>query len=173
MEKGDLMKKGFGIVVVMMLSVGVSSAEVVKKWNLDDASSVTPKIEIDVADKSEGSGSLKIKAQWPTTICLGEVTGLDVENSQLIFSAKVKTELEGSAFLEMWVDVNGGQFFSRGINDAVSQKTHWKTSQTFFTLQKGQKPEKVTLNLVVNGKGTVWIDDLVLTKENNFGVGPR
>ena len=37
--------------------------------------------------------------------------------------------------------------------------------QTPFLLQPGQKPGKVTLNLVVNGKGTVWIDDVVLSKE--------
>jgi len=30
--------------------------------------------------------------------------------------------------------------------------------------QKGQRPDKVTLNLVINGKGTVWIDDVVLSK---------
>jgi hypothetical protein len=47
----------------------------------------------------------------------------------------------------------------------VSQKTDWKTIQTPFMFQKGQKPEKVTLNLIINGKGTVWIDDVVLSKE--------
>jgi hypothetical protein len=30
--------------------------------------------------------------------------------------------------------------------------------------QKGQKPDKVVLNLVINGTGTVWIDDIVLSK---------
>ena len=51
------------------------------------------------------------------------------------------------------------------MNDAVSQKSDWKTIQTPFMFQKGQKPDKVTLNLVINGKGTVWIDDIVLSKE--------
>jgi hypothetical protein len=32
-------------------------------------------------------------------------------------------------------------------------------------LQKGQNPDKVTLNLIINGKGTVWIDNIVLSKE--------
>jgi hypothetical protein len=32
-------------------------------------------------------------------------------------------------------------------------------------LPQGQRPDKVTLNLAINGKGTVWIDDIVLSKE--------
>ena len=28
-----------------------------------------------------------------------------------------------------------------------------------------KKLNKVTLNLIINGKGTVWIDDIVLSKE--------
>lgn len=31
--------------------------------------------------------------------------------------------------------------------------------------QKGQDADKVTLNLLINGKGTAWIDDIVLSKE--------
>ena len=37
--------------------------------------------------------------------------------------------------------------------------------QTPFLFQKGQKFEKVTLNIIINGKGAVWVDDIVLTKE--------
>jgi hypothetical protein len=82
-----------------------------------------------------------------------------------LYKAKVKSDLDGSAFLEMWVQVGSGQYFSKGMNDPVSQKTDWKVIQTPFFFQKGQRPGKVTLNLVINGKGTVWIDDVVLSKE--------
>ena len=39
------------------------------------------------------------------------------------------------------------------------------TSYAREFVQKGQKPNKVTLNIVINGKGTVWIDDIVLSRE--------
>jgi hypothetical protein len=39
------------------------------------------------------------------------------------------------------------------------------SGQQHFRFQKGQRPDKVTLNLAINGKGTVWIDDIVLSKE--------
>lgn len=40
----------------------------------------------------------------------------------------------------------------------------WTTVETPFFLQKGQNPDNIKLNLVVNGKGTVWIDDIKLIK---------
>jgi hypothetical protein len=43
--------------------------------------------------------------------------------------------------------------------------TEWKIIQNPFLFQKGQRPEKVTLNLVMNGKGTVRIDEIVLSKQ--------
>lgn len=65
--------------------------------------------------------------------------------------------------MEMWADVGGGQYFSRGLDNVVSRKTDWKIIQTPFLFQKRQRPDKVTLN-IINDKGSVWIDDVVLSK---------
>ena len=155
------------LLIFSLLALVASSgyAEELKRLSLDDASAIGTTIQTDTQVKTEGKGSIKITTQWPTTICLGEVTGLNVENAKLLYKAKVKSDLDGSAFLELWAHVNGGQYFSRGMNDSVSQKTDWKLIQTPFFFQKGQRPDKVTLNLVINGKGTVWIDDIALSKE--------
>jgi hypothetical protein len=153
------------VTLALILLVASASAQELKKLNLDDASLIGTTIQTDSQVKAEGKGSVKITTRWPTTICLGEVSGLDVENATLIYRAKVKSDLDGTAYLELWAHVGGGQFFSRGMNDVVSQKTDWKTIQTPFIFQKGQKPDKVTLNLIINGKGTVWVDDVVLSKE--------
>jgi hypothetical protein len=40
----------------------------------------------------------------------------------------------------------------------------WTTVETPFFLQKGQNLDNIKLNLVVNGKGTVWIVDIKLIK---------
>jgi hypothetical protein len=159
------MKRILSIFTLLVLVAGAVNAQELKKLNLDDASVIGTTIQTDNQVKAEGKGSIKITTQWPTTICLGEVTGLDIEGAKLVYKAKVKSDLEGTAFLEMWVHVNGGQYFSRGMNDVVGHKTDWKIIQTPFLFQKGQKPEKVTLNLIINGKGTVWVDDIVLFKE--------
>ena len=159
------MKRTLSILALLAMIASSAYAQELKKLNLDDASAIGTTIQTDPQVKAEGKGSIKITTKWPTTICLGEIAGLDVENAKLIYKAKVKSDLDGIAFLEMWAHVGGGQYFSRGMNDVVTQKTDWKTIQTPFLFQKGQRPDKVTLNLVINGRGTVWIDDIVLSKE--------
>lgn len=153
------------MVTVWLLASPSVQAQELRKLSLDDVSTIGLRISSDSAVKTEGNGSVKIETVWPTTVCLGEVAGLDVEDAKLVFKAKVRSDLEGSAFLEMWVQVGDGQYFSKGMNDPVKAKSDWKSVQTPFMFQKGQRPEKVTLNLVINGKGTIWIDDIVLSKE--------
>jgi hypothetical protein len=98
------------------------------------------------------------------SICIGEVDGVDLENARLVYKAMVKSDLNGSAYLEMWVPIGNGRYFSKGLNDSIRDNSEWKLIQTPFIFQKGQKPDKITLNLVINGRGTVWIDDVVLSK---------
>ncbi|MBI5968662.1 MAG: hypothetical protein HY882_12515 [Deltaproteobacteria bacterium] len=159
------MKSVLTIVAVLMLLVGTTRAQDLKKLNLDDASVIGTTIQTDTQVKAEGKGAIKITTQWPTTICLGEVSALNIEGAKLVYKARVKSDLEGTAYLELWAHVGGGPYFSRGLKDVVSQKSDWKTIQTPFFFQKGQKPDKVTLNVVINGKGTLWIDDVVLSRE--------
>ena len=159
------MKRSLMVFAALALVASSTHAEDLKKLNLDDASAIGTTIQTDTQVKAEGKSSIKITTQWPTTICLGEITGLNIEDAKLVYKAQVKSDLEGTAFLELWAHVGGGQYFSKGTNDVVKQKTDWKIIQTPFLFQKGQKPDKVTLNVVINGKGAVWIDDIVLSKE--------
>jgi hypothetical protein len=151
--------------VILMWIGSPASAQELKRVSLDDASTIGLKIQSDSGVKVEGNASIRITTKWPTTVCLAEVTGPDIQDARLVYRARVKSELQGAAFLEMWAQVGGGQYFSRGMNDAVQGNSSWKTIQTPFMFQKGQKPTKVTLNIVINGTGTVWIDDIVLSKE--------
>jgi hypothetical protein len=159
------MKRTLALLALLTLVVGSTCAEELKKLKLDDATALGTTIRTDTRVKAEGKGSIKITTLWPTTICLGEIATPAVENATLVYRARLKCDLEGAAFLEMWAHVGGGQYFARGMNDTVSRKSEWKTIQTQFLLQKGRKPDKVTLNVVINGKCTVWIDEIVLSKE--------
>lgn len=157
----------FTTAIILLLFNTISiHAEEISKLTLDNAQFLGTTVTTDTKIKFEGDGSIKISTLWPTTICLGEVSGLDVENARLVYQAKVKSKnLEGTAFLEMWCFVDGGQYFSRGMNSVVTDTMNWKTLETPFILQKGQKAEKATLNIMINGKGTVWIDDIHLLKK--------
>ena len=159
------MRKIMTIIALLILICSQTMAAELKKFPLDDASSIGLKIQTDTSVKAEGKGSTRITTSWPTTICLGEVNGLDIEDAKFVYAAKVKSDIDGTVFLEMWAHVAGGQYFSKGMNDVVQGKSDWKTIRTPFLFQKGQRPTKVTLNVVINGIGTVWIDDIVLSKE--------
>jgi len=105
-------------------------------------------------------------AKEPTVVRLFELGDIDVENARLIYQAKVRTEgVEGQVFLEMWCHFPGkGEFFSRGLQTPLTGTTNWTTEETPFFLKKGENPDNVKLNLVINGKGTAWIDDIRVLK---------
>jgi len=123
-------------------------------------------VQFDKEVSSDGNGSLKMVATEPTVVRLFELGDIDVENARLIYQAKVRTEgVEGQVYLEMWCHFLGkGEFFSRGLQTPLTGTTNWTTEETPFFLKKGENPDNVKLNLVINGKGTAWIDDIRVLK---------
>jgi len=167
--------KNVAIFVCLLLIFGLincskSTSQVVelKSFPIDNLEGIITQsdVEIDKAVSSDGKGSLRITVSEPTVVRLYEVRDLNIENARLIFQAKVRTEgVEGQVYLEMWCHFPGkGEFFSRGLQNVLSGTTNWATLETPFFLKKGEKPDYVKLNLVINGKGTVWIDDIRLIK---------
>jgi hypothetical protein len=123
-------------------------------------------VEFDKEISSDGKGSLRITATEPTVARLFEIADIDIENARLIYQAKVRTkDIQGQVFLEMWCHFPGkGEFFSRSLQSPLSGSTEWTSIETPFFFKKGEKPDLIKLNLVVNGKGTAWIDDIRLIK---------
>ena len=123
-------------------------------------------VRVDTKLSSDGAGSLRIDVTEPTTVRLMETGNIDVEDARLIYRARLKTEgVQGQVYLEMWCQIPGlGEYFSRGLQSTLTGTTDWTTQEIPFFLKKGQNPENVKLNLVINGKGTAWIDDVRLLK---------
>jgi len=139
-----------------------------KRFPLDNMEGLLTQsgLQIDKQISSDGNGSLRIDAAKPTTIRLFETGDIDIENARLIYQAHLRTEnVEGQVYLEMWCHFDGvGDAFSRGLATPLTGTTDWTTEETPFFLKKGENPDNVKLNLVINGKGTVWIDDIRLLK---------
>ena len=161
-------------IVPLMLWVAHDSVEVsmevieLKSFPLDDTEGLITQsaVTIDKQISSDGNGSLRIESTEPTTIRLFETGDINIENARLIYKAQLRTEnVEGQVYLEMWCHIAGlGDFFSRGLDMPLTGSTEWVTEDTPFFLKAGQNPDNVKLNLVINGKGTVWIDDIRLLK---------
>jgi len=170
-------------VIVMFLSFRSLTSEIVilprhmpqgteitelKRFPLDDLTGIIMKsnVQMDKEISSDGSGSLRIEATKPVVIRLFETGDIDIENARLIYQARVRTEnVEGQVYLEMWCHFAGkGEYFSRGLMMPLTGTTDWTTEETLFFLKKAENPDNVKLNLVINGKGTAWIDDIRLLK---------
>jgi hypothetical protein len=158
--------RGYTALSLIVVACSQPSAPVteLKKFPLDSLEGVVTQsgVELDKEASSDGNGSLRTTATGQTVIRLFELGDIDIENARLIYQAKLRTkDVEGQVYLEMWCSFPGkGEFFSRALESPLSGTTDWTTQQTPFFLQKGQNPDNVKLNLVINGKGTAWIDDI-------------
>jgi hypothetical protein len=155
-------------VIVGMTSPAALEVTELKRFALDNTEGLITQtgIQIDNDISSDGNGSLRIEAMEPTTIRLFETGDIDIENTRLIYQAQLRTEnVEGQVYLEMWCHFPGrGEFFSKGLMNPLSGTNDWTSAKTPFFLKKGENPDNVKLNLVVDGRGTVWIDDIRLLK---------
>ncbi len=159
---------GLAFVLIAGCSNSSQQVTVLKSFPIDSLDGIITQTgaELDKDNSSDGRGSLRVIAKEPTTVRLFEVTDLEVENARLTYRAKLRSDrLNGQAYLEMWCSFPGkGEFFSRGLQNPVTGTMNWITAETPFFLKKGEKPDVIKLNLVINGKGTVWIDDVRLLK---------
>jgi hypothetical protein len=109
-------------------------------------------------------GVWRVNVAEQQTIRLFEIADPGVEACMLTYRAQLKTtDVQGKAYLEMWCRLPGrGEFFSKGLHNTVKGTNEWASYEIPFYLKRGQKPDLVRLNLVVEGSGTIWIKDVHL-----------
>jgi len=167
--------KNFAFAIVWLVVLGLVgcskssvSTEQIKSFPLDSLDGLISQsgLEIDKQISRDGNGSVKITVLEPRVVPLFEAGDIDIENAILVYQAWVRTEnIEGQVYLEMWCHFLGkGDFFSRGLNNPLAGTTDWTLLETPFFLKKGENPDRVRLNLVIDGKGTAWIDGIQLLK---------
>ncbi len=156
------------IPIILALSCSKTEQGVIRNFPLDNLDGVIAgsNVAIDKEITSDGRGALRVEASNMITVPLFEVHDLEIENARLFYQAKLRTEgVIGQVYLELLVHMpDGGEYFSKGQNTLLSGTTDWTSQETPFILQKGQRPDYIKLNLVINGHGTAWIDDIKLVK---------
>lgn len=105
--------------------------------NKDEIIAVT-EVQIDKEITSDGNGSLRVTAGKPTTVRLYETGDIDIEDAQLIYRARLRTEgLDGQAYIEMWCRFpEKGEFFSRALQSPISGSQEWTLQETPFFLRQ-------------------------------------
>jgi hypothetical protein len=160
------------LVLTIFLALGCADKPerpvILKSYPVDNLDGILAQegVEFDGAVSSDGNGSIKIVAPESTTVRLYETGDMDIENARLVYQAKIRTEkVIGQVFPEMWCVFEGkDEYFSRGLQSLVTSDSDWADIETMFYLKLGENPNNIKLNLVINGSGTVWIDDIKLVK---------
>ena len=138
-------------------------------WDFPDRAAAPEGALIDKQISSDGDGSFSIISKGKSVVTLYTLENPEIGNTRAVFRAMLKTEdLEstgsgsnGIAYLEMRVQLpDGSELVSRGPRMPPSGTSDWSAAETFIYLDSGQHPASVSLNLVVDGAGRVWIDDL-------------
>jgi hypothetical protein len=156
------------VAILAMLTLSSCSRGELHKHSLDFLDGVITRnnVAIDEEIKAQGKGSLRISAPVSTVVELFEKKDVDATDVKLVYSARLRTEdLKGKAYLEMLIFFpDGRKNFSRSLKSALSGTSGWKEESVSFPLEKGLKPSAVKLGLVIDGTGTVWVDDVKLVK---------
>jgi len=128
---------------------------------------------VDPAEGGFGAGLLHRRAQTAEDVVgrrwigdLGQTVEVDdpgVEKCLLTYRATLRAAGVGKrAYLEMWCCMKGGEYFSKGFHNALEADTEWTRCEIPFWLKAEQRPDKLKLNLVIEGGGTVDMRDVEL-----------
>ena len=133
-----------------------------------------PLTQADQVVAEEGGWRIDVKSPKETAVRLFEVSDPGVDNCMVFYRLKIKTRLlkydfagkKGEAYQEMWCRFPGikGEAFSKGLNKKVSGNTEWTEVAIPFRLEKRHRPDLIRLNLVVSGRGQVWIKDVEVVR---------
>lgn len=167
-------KNNIGLVVLAFILVAAGctrdAGEMVeiRHYPIDDLEGVIMAdcVEFDAAVSKDGKGSIRAATTEPRTFRLYETGNIDVEDARLIYQARLRTQgIDGKVYLEMYCHFPGeGDAFSRGLQTPLTGSTDWVTEEIPFFLRKGENPDNIKLNLVIDGSGTAWIDDIRLLR---------
>lgn len=128
----------------------------------------TANVSIDSSQSADSTskGALKIEAPSSMTVKIVQTGPLTVNDVKLIYRATFRSkELSGRAYLLMtvrWAD--GLETFSRGFEQALIGSVPWVTEDISYNLDRAKKVDNVTLGMVIEGTGTVWVNDVKLLK---------
>ena len=114
----------------------------------------------------DGGGSLRVATgEEGGRLRLYRLDDVGPVEGSLLYTGFLKSrDLKGSAFFELWCHpTEGNPAFVRGFPRRVAGTSDWKPQELSFS-QPGtcRDPASVELNVVIQGAGTVWIDNLRL-----------
>lgn len=116
----------------------------------------------------------------PLTVTLVTIENPGISESTYFVFGQVRYEdVEGQGYLEMWsVFPDGSRYFSRTLGAGnlapISGSSKWRDFVLPFNAQgAADKPSKLIINLVLPGKGTVYLGPLKLIQSMPVSAGAK
>lgn len=149
---------------------GSGGSRTLASWPLDDLQGLldTEGLSADATLSADGRASILVDAARPRVVRLVEFTPPpDLENRLLVARARMRPVLRnGRAYLQLWARVPGrDELPGRDLKLAYARTRDFADAGAQVRLEKGLAPDRVRIDLVVEGVGKVWLDDLRLLAE--------
>jgi hypothetical protein len=114
----------------------------------------------------DGGGSLRVvTGEDGGRLRLYRIDDVGPVDGALLYTGFLKSQdLQGMAYFELWCHpADGNPAFVRGVARRVEKSSDWKPQELSFSQPETcTDPVSVELNVVIQGAGTVWIDNLRL-----------
>ncbi len=119
----------------------------------------------------ESENALLVNSDGKKEIELFDIEGTGLGDKKLTYSAVMRTkdltstdDTRGIAYLELTVLFpDGEELVARGPRVPLSGTTEWRSAETVLYVDKGGDPQNVSLDLIVDGAGKVWLQDVRLS----------
>lgn len=112
----------------------------------------------------------------PTTYSVLTIEKPGVTRARYAIRGRLRTEgVEGKGYLEMWNHFGGDKSFSRNLVEEgpmrhLGGSSDWREFVLPFVNKEGEPaPDRLELNVVLPGKGTVWLGPLELIHFDSLG----
>jgi hypothetical protein len=130
-----------------------------------------------------GTPALELRAtvSGPTSLHLVTIDHPAIAGPRYVVSGEVRYQgVEGQGYLEMWtVFLDGQRFFSRtlaakGPVAALHGESNWRRFELPFDMSgASQAPSRLEINLVLPGRGTVWLGPMRLQPRTGASGTPH
>lgn len=136
--------------------------------------------QIEPATHAQGTSSVRLSAEQPGQhlVSVARLENLDWQNLHaLVYRAKLRTQnLHGQAALGMSVYIQGEMpaESAQNVETSLTRDTFpdWTPAESLYLLKPGQRIGQLELFLVLNGTGTVWVQDAQLLERKPANPNP-
>jgi hypothetical protein len=170
------------LLVPLSVSVAASAGAATRDFKWDDLKEQGRVAAGTVLPPEPGSSDSRLeignRAPSPFTATVLTIDRPDIVGPRYGISGRIRYDkVEGVGYVEMWSYFpNGGQYFSRTLADQgpmmkLQGTSGWRSFVLPFDATGAPPPTRLVVNVVLQGRGTVYLGPLQLSEEQGGGRG--